>query len=142
MSARNAHPRWWGGWCDICLYPARIGGCYGESMDRRPGFEIKDQAISFIRLVVHLGSAALLLVLGLGFRRLIDWALQDLPGSEYVERLLGGVTTIAIALVALGVIVTGLWVFVSDTYTDLIVRQRYNKALLEKAETHEDADAQ
>ena len=111
-------------------------------MDRRPGFEIKDQAISFVRLVVHLGSAALLLVLGLGFRWLIDWALQDLPGSEHVERLLGGVTTIAIALVALGVIVTGLWVFVSDTYTDLIVRQRYNRALLEKAETHEDADEQ
>ena len=111
-------------------------------MDRRPGFEIKDQAISFVRLVVHLGSAALLLVLGLGFRWLIDWALQDLPGGEYVERLLGGVTTIAIALVALGVIVTGLWVFVSDTYTDLIVRQRYNRTLLEKAETHEDADAQ
>ena len=110
-------------------------------MNNRPGFEIKDQLIALVRLIVHLASAALLLVLGSGFRWLVGWASQGLPASEHVERLVGGTAAIAVVVVALGVTVAGLWVFISDTYADLRLRHRYNVELMKEDGLREDADA-
>ena len=101
-------------------------------MNRRPGFEIKEQLSGLVRLGVHLGSAAILLVLSSWFRSLVEWAFRGLPGGEHLERLVGGMAAIAVTVVAVGVILAGLWVFVWDTYTDLRVRHRYNRELLDK----------
>ena len=99
---------------------------------QRPGFDFKDQLIALTRLGVQVVAAIALLALGGGLLLAVRWAVSDLTGGQYVERLVGFVALTSIGLVAVVVIVSQSYVFISDTVTDLRLRHKHNARLLRR----------
>lgn len=95
-------------------------------MRTRPGFDIKEQAQAFGKVIAFFGFSAGIMLAGEGLRRLIGWTLTDIPGREHADAIVDVVTLTAAGVTALGTAAMSMFVFLDDLWTDLQVRARYN----------------
>lgn len=101
---------------------------------QRPGFEVKDQLVSVLRLGVHVLAAAAVLAFGEGLLWVVHWT----GGDSYAERFLDVLSRVAIWTIAAASIISGATVFISDTWADLKLRLTYNRELVRKVHGDDD----